>query len=175
MPSVDLEADEVAHRGASGRCVALGGRVEPEHALVPDVHAGQDHLDRDLQHGVEVGTGGGEVLADDHEGRAGHAGLDAVHVEVELVARLVQVQPVGEEVVLDLPLAEDPHDLDLALGAPHEELLVVDGEGDVAVVVEVRAARPRSTSTSRTRPRSGCSSGGGGKLGSDVGSVMGPT
>ena len=78
-----------------------------------------------------------EVLADDDEGGAGHAGLDAVHVEVELVARLVQVQPVGEQVVLDLPLAEDPHDLDLALGAPHEELLVADGERDVAVVVEV--------------------------------------
>ena len=48
------------------------------------------------------------------------------------------MQPVGEQVVLDLPLAEDAHDLDLALGAAHEELLVVDGEGHVAVGVEVR-------------------------------------
>ena len=40
--------------------------------------------------------------------------------------------------LLDLPLAEDPHDLDLALGAPHEELLVVDGEGHVPVGVDVR-------------------------------------
>ena len=91
----------------------------------------------DLEHGRRSAPRRDEVLADDDEGRAGDAGLDAVHVEVELVAGLVQVQPVGEQVLLDLPLAEDPHDLDLALGAPHEELLVVDGEGDVAVGVEV--------------------------------------
>ena len=56
--------------------------------------------------------------------------LSSLHVSCRL-------QPVGEQVLLDLPLAEDPHDLDLALGAPHEELLVVDGERHVAVGVEV--------------------------------------
>ena len=135
---LDLEADEVAHEappaGASPSAVGSSPSTRWCQMCTPDRITWIDTWSMVLT----VGAGRREVLADDDEGRAGHAGLDAVHVEVELVARLVQVQPVGEEVVLDLPLAEDPHDLDLALGAPHEELLVVDGERDVAVVVEVR-------------------------------------
>jgi hypothetical protein len=40
----------------------------------------------------------------------------------------VIVQPGGRSGIslLDLPLAEDPHDLDLTLGAADEQLLLVD-------------------------------------------------
>ena len=135
---LDLEAHEVAHDGASRRCVALGVRVEPEHPLVPDVHAGQDHLDRHLEHGVDVGA-----RASTRCSPMTTRVEPATPVLTQFMLRLSSLHVScrcsrsASRLVLDLPLAEDPHDLDLALGAPHEELLLVDGERDVAVVVEV--------------------------------------
>ena len=87
---LDLEAHEVGHGVPPAARVALGVRVD---ARAP---AGARCARRTGSPGSttcsivrQVGTRGDEVLADDDEGRAGDAGLDAVHVEVELVAGLV--------------------------------------------------------------------------------------
>ena len=107
-PVLDLEADEVGHDDAP---VGLaGGGVDAHDPLVPDVHAREDHLDRDLDEVREVGARGDDVLAGDDEGRAGDPALDAVEVEVELVAGVEELDPVGLEV---LPRF-DGHSIDVA-------------------------------------------------------------
>ena len=138
--ALDLEADEVAHDGASrpvrrprrsGRARAPAGARCARRTGSPGSRPAA---------GVDVGAGGDEVLADDDEGRAGDAGLDAVHVEVELVARLVQ-RAAGRRGASSW-ICHWPKTRMIST-SPSEQRTkscwLVDGERDVAVVVEVRA------------------------------------
>ena len=108
-----------------------------ERPLVPDLHGGQHDLGAHLDQLAHVAGAGDEVLAGDDEGVVDDAGLHAVEREVDLVAHVEQPGVVAPEVLGDLPLPEQAHDLEVALAAAHEELLVVGRERHVAVVVDV--------------------------------------
>ena len=69
MPWSTSRADVLAHCGSSGAALGRGARVDAHQALVPDLHPGEDDLDRHLDQRREVGPRCDDVLAGDDEGR----------------------------------------------------------------------------------------------------------
>ena len=132
-------------------------------------------LDRHLQQGVEVGAGVDEVLADDDEGRAGHAGLDELMLRLSSLHVSCSSQPVGEDGrrwICHWPktrmISTSPSEhrtkscWSLTVNATSPSLSMFGARPEVDEHVEDPAAQ-----RVLVRRR--------GKLGSDVGSVMGPT